>query len=122
MSTLKGKDGKTITVTASGAVSSNDVLVVGKQLAIAITDIADTEQGEAHFEGAFYLPKKTGASEAVAIGTSPVWDATNGVVAKEGTVLAAGDVSGALTAMETAGDSATEVLVKLNTGHGTVGT
>ncbi len=118
---LNGKPGRTMLVTASGAVTSSDVLVVGNTLAIAVTDIADTEQGEAAIEGAFYLPKTTGVGEAVAQGSNPVWDATNGKVSKEGTALAAGDVSGALTCLAAAGDDDTTVLVKINTGHGTVG-
>ncbi len=118
---LNGKPGRTMLVTASGAVASSDALVVGNTLAIAVTDIADTEQGEAAIEGAFYLPKKTGAGEAIDQGSNPVWDASPGQVAKEGTALATGDVSGALTALAAAGDNDTTVLVKINTGHGTVG-
>jgi predicted RecA/RadA family phage recombinase len=106
---------------AGGAIASGAPVVVGNQIGVAITDIAaSTGTGELAMDGVFELPKTAGASTAINQGTSPIYDVSAGAFVKEGTATAAGDVSGAVTAWETAADGATTVKVKLNTGKGTV--
>lgn len=121
MGTTYKRPGETIDLTASGSdITVNSVVVVGNQLAVAAVDIADGETGEGHACGVHLLPKTSGAG-AIAKGSAPVWDASAEEFVPEGTALAAGDVSGAVTAWAAAADGDTTVLVKLNTGIGTVG-
>lgn len=121
MSNTYRESGGVVDITASGAaIAVNSVVVVGHMLAIAATTIPDGETGTGEVEGVHRLPKTAGAG-AINKGTAPVWDASAGAFVPEGTALAAGDVSGAATCWKDAADGDEWVEVKLNTGHGTVG-
>lgn len=121
MSTTFKESGEVISLVASGAdITVNSVVVVGRQLAVAATTIADGSTGIGDMEGVHRLPKTAGA--AIDKGTAPVWNVSAGAFVPDGTALAEGDIGGAVTCWEDAGSAATEVLVKLNTGIGTIGT
>lgn len=117
------QDGHVINYTnATGAaISSGDVVPIGHIIGVALVDIADTATGVVQLEGVFELPKTAGATTAINQGTAPVWDLSASAFVKEGTVAAAGDISGSVTCVETAADAATTVKVKLNTAIGTIG-
>ncbi|HAF4435257.1 TPA: DUF2190 family protein [Salmonella enterica] len=51
------EDGKTITLTASAAVKSGDLVQVGDMFAVAVTDIAAGSTGTGIAEGVFSVPK-----------------------------------------------------------------
>ena len=99
-------------------VASGAVVVVGAQIGIASGDIADNESGTVFMEGVFTVPKVSGA--VIAQGESVIWDASAGAFDDDAATPATGDVSGACTAWETAGNGVTSFTVKLNTGVGTV--
>lgn len=66
------KDPGEIVHTASGAVSSGDVLIKDEYLAIAVTDIADTKDGAAATLGTFELPSES--DTAWTSGDKLYWD------------------------------------------------
>lgn len=115
--------GKVIDFTNAGsAITSGSPVVIGNQIGVALGDIATGATGAVQMEEVFSVPKKAGAGEAIEQGTSPVFDVSAGEFVKQGTTASAGDVSGAVTAWADAADGDTSVLVKLNTGKGTVAT
>jgi predicted RecA/RadA family phage recombinase len=113
-------EGRSLTWTNdTGAdVSSGDVVVVGSQIGVAAVDIADGASGTVVMEGVFALPKVSAA--VIAQGESVIWDASEGACEDDQATPATGDVSGACTAWEDAAATTTTVLVKINTGVGTV--
>lgn len=120
MTTKFVKPGETLTYTNTGsAISSGDVVVVGKQIGVAATDIAATTGvGELYMEGVFELPKVSTA--VIAVGENVIWDADPGAFEDNQHTPATGDVSGCCIAYKAAGNGATTVQVKLNVGIGTV--
>lgn len=112
--------GDTLEYSNTGAaISSGDVVVVGQQIGIALTDIAATTGvGTLAMEGVFTVPKVSAA--VIAQGESVIWDASAGAFDDNLATPAAGDVSNACTAWEAKGASTTTIAVKLNTGKGTV--
>jgi len=107
---------KEINFTASAAVSSGDVVVVGNLLAVAVTDVANGDVGAARIRGGFMIPKATGF--AIAEGDIIQWDVSAG---NAGTGTAAsGDVTGAAIALSAAASADTEVEVLLLPGGGAV--
>lgn len=113
-------EGSTLTyLNAGSAIVSGAVVVVGNQIGVACTDIAaSTGTGELAMQGVFELPKTAGA--AIPQGTSPQYDVSAAAFVPQTATPAAGDVSNAVTAWETASSGATTVKVKLNTGKGSV--
>ena len=101
------QDGDTIEYSNSGsAISAGDVVVIGKLLGVAVTDIAATTGvGTVALEGVFNLPKNT--SLAITQGDQLFWDTTPGEVTKTATDIPLG------TAHESAASDATTVNVKL---------
>lgn len=100
------------------SILSGDPVVVGNQIGVAGVDIPDGEAGSVEMEGVFTLPK-TGGSEIVQ-GSTPVFDVSAGAFVPEGTATASGDVTGTVTCWETAASAETVVVVKLNTGKGSI--
>lgn len=100
------------------AVSFGDVVVVGKQVGIAITDIANGASGDLAMEGVFSLPKTSGS--AITQGDDAIFDVSAGEFVPSSATPATGDVSGAVTCWIAAASADTTVAVKINTGIGTV--
>lgn len=114
------REGCTINYTNSGsAISSGGVVVVGKQIGIALTDIAATTgTGELAMEGVFTVPKVSAA--VIAKGENVIWDASAGAFDDNAATPATGDVSNCCIAWEAAGAGVTTIKVKINVGIGTV--
>nr|WP_182312372.1 DUF2190 family protein [Comamonas testosteroni] len=102
---------------AAAAVAPGQVVVIGAILAIANGSAAAGESYNAIRGGVFELPKVGGA--AFTQGQPLYWDATEGAFAGSGTP-AAGDVTGAAVAWESAAQGATSALVLLPGLLGTV--
>ncbi len=104
------QDGETLEYSNSGsAIAAGDVVVVGKLVGIAATDIAATTGvGTVCIEGVFNVPKNT--SLAITQGDQLFWDADPGEVTKTATDYPMG------TAHEAAASDATTVNVKLAAG------
>ncbi|WP_057093055.1 DUF2190 family protein [Comamonas thiooxydans] len=102
---------------AAAAVAPGQVVVIGAILAIANGSAAAGESYNATRGGVFELPKVGGA--AFTQGQPLYWDATAGAFAGSGTP-AAGDVTGAAVAWESAAQGATSALVLLPGLLGTV--
>lgn len=64
--------GDVITATASGAVASGDVVLVGKFLGVALTSAANGQTYQLKKSGIFQVPKKNG--DAFAQGDYVLWD------------------------------------------------
>lgn len=69
--------------TASAAVASGDVVVIGDRVGIAATDIAKNETGSVDLVGVFEVSKV--AATAIAQGKKVYWDATNKVMTSAAT-------------------------------------
>ncbi len=101
-----------------GDIASGDVVVIGSQIGVAATDIADTESGTVQMSGVFTLPKTAGA--AIPQGDPAIWDVSAGAFIPSTGTPATGDVSDAVTCWIAAGSADTTVTVKINTGVGSV--
>jgi len=101
------QDGKTIPLVNGGAtdVHSGDPVVVGKLIAVAITDIPTGDTGDGFTEGVFLLPK---VSADVVTAGAQVYLKDGKITIEETDAVAAG------IAWEEAGASTTVVEVKIN--------
>ncbi len=119
MATNYHQDGQTVDYTnATGTdIASGDPVVIGSQLGVAITDIADTESGAVAMEGVFSIPKATGT--AINQGAAVDFDVSVGN-ADGGLTPATGDLTGCGIAWATAASGDTTVLVKLNASAATI--
>ena len=102
---------------AAAAVAPGQVVVIGAILAVANGSAAAGESYNATRGGVFELPKVGGAQFAQ--GQPLYWDASAGAFAGSGTP-AAGDVTGAAVAWESAASGTTSALVLLPGLLGTV--
>ena len=68
------QDGCAIDYTPGSAVAAGDVVVQGDLIGVAKRPIAANEPGALSVEGVFDFPKATGASTAIAAGTTLYWD------------------------------------------------
>ena len=100
------------------AIASGDVVVIGQQIGVALTAIANGETGSVALDGVFTVPKVSGA--VIAQGESVIYDVSAGEFDDNAATPATGDVSGCCVATAAAGNGATTVQVKLNVGVGTV--
>lgn len=101
------QDGKTIPLANGGAtdIDCGDPVVVGKLIAVAITDIPAGQTGDGFTEGVFLLPKLP--ADAITVGEQ--------VYLKDGKIqVAETDAVAAGIAWEDAGASSTVVEVKIN--------
>ena len=107
------QEGKTLTVTAPGAVVSGQYVVVGAIRGVAAFDAAQGERLEVVTEGVFSLPKAT--AEDIAAGDVVYWTGT-------ACTKTAGTGSKPLVgvAVKAAGNGVTTVAVKLG-AHGLTG-
>lgn len=111
--------GKVLQYTASSAIAAGDVVVVGKILGVALTDIANGATGSVAIDGVFTLPKVTTA--VIPQGSHLLWDVSAGKFDVGTATAATGDVSGPpAVAFEAAGNGATTLAVKLTGVPGTV--
>ncbi|WP_339774234.1 DUF2190 family protein [uncultured Thalassospira sp.] len=111
--------GSLLFVNATGStIASGSPVVVGSQIGVAAVDIVDGESGTVTMTGVFSLPKTAGA--AIVQGDAVAFDASASAFVPSSAVAAEGDVTGACTAWEAAESAATSVVVKINTGVGTV--
>ena len=111
------KPGDHLPFTASGDIATGGVVVLGTLIAVALSAVANGESGEACIEYVWELPKATGA--AINAWTRPSYDISAGKFAVAGSE-AAGDVIGAVIAVETADAAATTVKVMLLPGAGSL--
>ncbi len=103
-------------------VASGDPVVIGTQLGVAITDIANGESGTVAMEGVFSIPKATGS--AINQGTAVDFDVSEGN-ANGSLTPATGDLTGCGIAWATAAWPGAEradatVMVKLNASAASV--
>jgi len=107
------QEGKTLTVTAPGAVVSGQYVTVGAIRGVAAYDAASGEPVEVTTEGVFSLPKAT--AEDIAAGDVVYWNGT-------ACTKTAGTGSKPLVgvAVKAAGNGVTTVAVKLG-AHGLTG-
>lgn len=69
------QEGNVLNYTATAAVASGAVVVIGKRIAIALADIAVGETGAITTEGVFTVAKLS--TDAVGLGDLLYWDAAN---------------------------------------------
>lgn len=114
------EQGETLNFTngSGDTITSGSVVVIGEQIGIAKNDVANGDVGVLCMEGVFTVPKVTAA--VIGQGESVIWDSSVGKFDDNLATPATGDVSGACTAWEAAGASATTIAVKINTSKGTV--
>ncbi|OSQ39012.1 DUF2190 family protein [Thalassospira mesophila] len=106
-------------VNATGAtIASGSPVVVGSQIGVAAVDIADGESGTVQMCDVFSLPKSAGS--AIVQGDAVIFDVAASAFVPSSEAPAEGDIVGACTAWEAAESAATSVVVKINTGVGTV--
>lgn len=119
MATNAVQDGEVMVITAGSNISSGAVVKVGGTLGVALTDIANGEQGAIQIEGVFTVPKVSGA--VIAQGESLTWDVSAGAFDDNAATPATGDVTGAAAvAFEAAGNGVTSFDVKFTGTPGTV--
>lgn len=105
---------------ASGStITSGSVVVVGKILGVALSDIANGATGPVQIEGVFVVPKVSTA--VITAGANLLWDVSAKAFDIGTAVAAAGDVSGPpAVAFEAAGSGVTTLAVKFTGVPGTV--
>lgn len=112
--------GETITYTNGGsAISAGDVVVVGKLLCVAATDIANGASGELYTSGVHDIPKVDAA--VITQGQSITWDVSAGEADDQAATPATGDLTLGCIAWESLGaTTSARIKVKLNVGPNTV--
>jgi predicted RecA/RadA family phage recombinase len=101
------------------AIASNDVVVMGTVLGVALVNIAAGETGAVQIEGVFVVPKVSGA--VIAQGETLTWDVSAGAFDDNAATPATGDVTGAAAfAFAAAGNGVTSLAVKFTGTPGTV--
>lgn len=120
MATNFVQNGETIEYANAGsAISAGDVVVVGTQIGIALTDIAATTGvGTVAMEGVFTVPKVSAA--VIAQGEEVFYDVSAGEFDDNLATPATGDVSNCCVAWEAGIATQTTIKVKLNVGVGLV--
>ena len=100
--------GETLDFKNAGApIAANDVVVLGKRIGVAGTDIAKNAVGTLHVEGVFRLDKNVG--DTINAGDLVYWATEPGHIT---TTPSANTLAG--YAVEAAASEATKVLVKIN--------
>jgi predicted RecA/RadA family phage recombinase len=112
------QEGRVIDYTASAAVKSGDVVVMGQLVGVALNDIAAGETGPVQIDGVWELPKVS--ASVINQGESVNWDDSASEFDANSATPAAGDLTGGCVAVADAGNGATTVWVKLNVGPNTV--
>lgn len=110
MGTKYRQKGDIVDHVAGGAISADDVVVMGDSVGIALVDMASGETGAVAIEGVFEVPKTTGT--AWAQGDKLDYDLSETEFHK-GLVTAAGDIAGCAIAAKVAESADTTGWVKL---------
>lgn len=107
--------GNSITLTATGTVTSGDLIVAGSLIGVAAVDAASGEEYVIDTQGVFELTKKT--TDDISVGELLYWDSANSYLTKT-----PGTDSKPLVgvAVKAAGATATTVYCKLGV-HGITG-
>ena len=105
------QEGCAIDYTPGSAVAAGDVVVQGDLIGVAKRPIAADELGALSVEGVFDFPKATGASTAIAAGTTLYWDVAD-AEAKTDSETGANKLLG--KTIRDAGDSDATVRVRLS--------
>lgn len=108
MTTKYLQEGAVLKHTAGSDINSNEIVVIGDSVAVALVDIDSGETGSVQTEGVFDLPKVSGTSWSQ--GDKLDWDSSEGAFGK-GITSEAGDVTGCAIAAADAesGDTTGEV-------------
>lgn len=101
------QEGNVLSYTATAAVASGAVVVIGKRIAIALADIAVGETGSITAEGVFTVAKL--GTDVVGLGDLLYWDAANNRL----TTTAAGNTAAGFAAAP-AGAGVGTVNIKVN--------
>ncbi|MGK5069207.1 DUF2190 family protein [Janthinobacterium sp. RT4P48] len=101
------QEGNVLSYTATAAVASGAVVVIGKRIAIALADIAVGETGAITIEGVFKVAKL--GTDVVGQGDLLYWDAANSRL----TATAAGNALAGFAA-DPAGAAVGTVNIKIN--------
>lgn len=101
------QEGNVLSYTATAAVASGAVVVIGKRIAIALADIAVGETGSITAEGVFAVAKL--GTDVVGLGDLLYWDAANNRL----TTTAAGNTAAGFAAAP-AGAGVGTVNIKIN--------
>lgn len=101
------QEGNVLSYTATAAVASGAVVVIGKRIAIALADIAVGEPGAITAEGVFAVAKL--GTDVVGLGDLLYWDAANNRL----TSTAAGNTAAGFAAAP-AGAGVGTVNIKIN--------
>ncbi|MEG2961628.1 MAG: DUF2190 family protein [Janthinobacterium sp.] len=101
------QEGNVLSYTATAAVASGAVAVIGKRIAIALADIAVGETGSITAEGVFAVAKL--GTDVVGLGDLLYWDAANNRL----TTTAAGNTAAGFAAAP-AGAGVGTVNIKIN--------
>lgn len=95
---------------AAANIVNGTVVNMNGTLGVALQDIATGETGSVQVTGVFELPKE--ATAVITQGSPLLWQAATGEFNAANVATATGDVSGAVSAFEDAGNGDTTVLVK----------
>ena len=101
------QEGNVLSYTATAAVASGAVVVIGKRIAIALADIAVGDTGAITAEGVFAVAKL--GTDVVGLGDLLYWDAANNRL----TTTAAGNTAAGFAAAPV-GAGAGTVNIKIN--------
>ncbi len=110
------KTGERRTFTAAANVASGQAVVLGADLGVALTAVAQGAQGEAALEDVWELPCLAGAD--IAANDRLIWDISAGQFIKASP--ASGDLLNCATADAPAGTGVTTVRARLTPGAGTI--
>lgn len=110
MTTKYRQNGAVLEHTAGSDINSDDIVVTGDTVGVALTDIASGEKGSVMIEGSFEVGKVSGT--AWTQGDKLDWDASESAFGK-GITTATGDVTGCAIAAYDAdsGDTTAEVIL-----------
>lgn len=109
-------NGATKTFTAGANIVSGQLVAVGILLGVAVTDVANGQQGTLQIEGVFDLPKAS--ADNIADGAALTFDTATGNLTTAASTT--GDVVGAAVAVAAAGAGVTTIRAKLCPGAGSV--
>jgi len=98
------QEGDVLDHIAAAAIASGDVILIGKRIGVAVTDIALGDTGALAVEGVFDLPKVT--TQAPAQGVLLYWDDTAKLIT---TIATANTLSGYAAAPAVNGDLTVQI-------------
>ena len=118
MATIFTGEGNIVDHIAAAPILSDDIVVMGDIVGVALTDIANAATGAVAIEGVFSVVKSAGV--AWVQGDSLDWDGAASDFDKDKAVPVAGDVENCAVAWLPATSGSVVGVVKLTPGTGTV--